>query len=520
MSIQSLSSRKKFIIMIGIMVGLLLAAIDSTIVATAMPKIISNLNGFEYYAWPFTAFLLTLTISMPLFGKLADLYGFKPTYIFGIIVFITASALCGISQGMIELIIFRGLQGIGGAILSSNSLAIIGLMYSAEQRAKYIGIAGAGAGLGSLLGPALGGFIVDNYSWRWIFYINVPIGIITLAIMLFALPNHKIVERGKKIDFWGVITLIIALIPMMLALTWGGSEYSWDSLQIISMFSFSALMLIIFVFIEIKAVEPILPLSIFRNAVYNFSVLEIFLSSVIMIGAALFLPLFVQGVIGKSASQSGAILTPLLVSMLIGSVISGFIVSKTGKYKLQSFIGFLVIGIGAFLLANMNVSTENSNVIIFMIVLGFGIGIVATIFNVTAQSSVTEDKMGVATSTVQFFKYSGQTIASSVFGTVLSSSLKNGLQDMNTGKLPEDIVKLLKDPNILSNTASVKSMASKLPNELLPDLSNIMIQMKQILSDSIHNVFVICIAISIFAAISVLFLKGIPIKQKNKDTAI
>ncbi len=519
MKIETLSKNRKILVMAGLMAGLLLAAIDGTIVATAMPKIIGSLDGFNYYAWPMTAFLLTLTISMPLFGKLADSYGFKPTYIFGVVIFLVGSVLCGLSQNMIELILFRGLQGIGGAILSSNSLAIIGILYPPDQRAKFIGIAGSAAGLGSIIGPALGGFITDSLSWRWIFYINIPVGFIALFIMIIALPAYVSDQERKKIDFLGAGALIIALVPLLLAFTWGGTEYDWNSFQIIGMFAFSVVMLAVFILIETKVKDPIIPLSLFRRPVFNFSALEMFLMAAIMMGVSIFIPLFVQGVVGKSASQSGAILTPLMLSMIVAALLSGIVISKTHRYKLQAMAGFAITGIGVLLLANMGVKTENSTVIINMIVVGFGLGIVMPIFNVTAQNSVAENQMGVVTSSIQLFKYLGQTISGSVLGTIMISTMTKGLSDMDMGNLPSNVAAVLKNPNSLSNSEALKAIMEKLPQALLPEFLKVIDEMKQILSDSIHQIFVICIVMAAVGIVSMIFMKEIPLVKASGEKA-
>lgn len=517
MKIETLSKNKKILVMAGLMFGLLLAAIDGTIVATAMPEIIGSLDGFSYYAWPMTAFLLTLTISMPLFGKLADSYGFKPTYIFGVIIFLVGSVLCGLSQNMIELILFRGLQGVGGAILSSNSLAIIGILYPPEQRAKFIGIAGSAAGLGSIIGPALGGFITDSLSWRWIFYINIPIGIIALFIMIIALPSYKPDQERKKIDFLGAGALIIALVPLLLAFTWGGTDYDWNSIQIIGMFVFSIAMIAAFLFFETKAEDPIIPLSLFHRSVFNYSAVETFLMAAIMMGVSIFVPLFVQGVVGKSASQSGAILTPLMLSMIVAAILSGTVISKTHRYKFQAIAGFAITGIGMLLLANMGVKTENSTVIINMIVVGFGLGIVMPIFNVTAQNSATERQMGVVTSSIQLFKYLGQTISGSVLGTILISTLTNSLNNMDTGSLPSNVAAVLKDPNSLSNSEALTTIMEKLPQTLLPEFLKAIDSMKQFLSDSIHQIFIICIFLVAIGIVSMIFMKEVPLAKASGE---
>jgi MFS family permease len=283
------------------------------------------------------------------------------------------------------------------------------------------------------------------------------------------------------------------------------------------MFVFSIAMLIAFLFIETKVDDPIIPLSLFHSSIFNYSAIEIFLMAAIMMGASIFIPLFVQGVVGKSASQSGAILTPLMLSMVVGAILSGFIISKTHRYKYQAIVGFAIMGIGALMLASMGVKTENSTVIINMIVMGFGLGIVMPIFNVTAQNSVTENQMGVATSSNQFFKYMGQTISGSVLGTVLTSSMTNGLKNMNTGNLPSNVATILKDPNTLSNSEALKTIMAKLPQTLLPEFIKVIDKMKQILSGSIHQVFIICIVLAAIGIVSMIFMKEIPLAKVSNE---
>lgn len=518
MTFTNLTKKNTILIMIGVMVSILLASLDSTIVTTAMPKIVSSLQGFDYYTWPMIAYLLCITISMPLFGKLADMYGFKPVYIFGIIVFFIGSALCGVSQNMMQLIFFRGFQGIGGAILISNSLAIIGVLFAPAERAKYVGIASSAGALASIVGPSLGGFITDNFSWRWVFYVNVPIAIIALIIIILVLPSHKAEER-KKVDYFGAVALIIALVPMLLAFTWAGKDYAWNSVQIIGMLIFSVVMLIVFAVIEMKAEDPIIPMTLFKNSVFNFSAIEMFLISAVMMGAAIFIPLFVQEVTGSSASKSGAILTPMMLSLIVGAMVSGVLVSKTNKYKLQAIIGFVIAVIGSVLLLNLKVDTSNSQIIIDMVILGFGIGIVMPIFSVTAQSAFPESQIGVVTSATQFFKSFGQTIASSILGTIMSTAVTNGLNGLDTTGLPASITSVLKNPNALSGGGdSMKSIAAKLPKEMLPRFMKLIEDIKGILSNSIHDVFVICVVMAILALVVVLFMKEIPL-SKTKNSA-
>ncbi|MDP4086316.1 MAG: MDR family MFS transporter [Bacillota bacterium] len=516
MTMTNLSKKQVVLIMVGLMFGILLASLDSTIVGTAMPKIIEALKGFDYYTWPVISYLLCITISMPLFGKLADIYGYKKIYVIGVVIFLAGSVLCGMSQNMIQLICFRGVQGIGGAVLISNTMAIIGVLFSPAERAKYMGFMGSAGALASIIGPTLGGYITDNLSWRWIFYVNVPVGIITLVIALFSLPEHEEGEAKKNIDFLGAAALIVSLIPMLLAFTWAGNKYDWSSVQIISMLVFSAIMLVIFGLIERKAEDPIIPLSLFKNSIFNISAIEMFLVNAVMMGASIFLPLFVQAVVGKSASKAGAIMTPMMLSLLVSAAVSGGVISKTQKYKIQSWIGYVITGIGAVMFSFLNESSSNSEIIMDMIVLGIGMGIVIPILSTAAQNAFSEKQMGVVTSGIQFFKLLGSTIASAVFGTVLNSSMKNGLESVKVDNLPTNITVILKNPSTISNPTVIQGIKAKLPKELLPIFGKMMEQIKHVLSNSIHDVFIICVGISVISLVSGFFLREIPLAKASK----
>lgn len=518
MSNTDMGKKRTALILIGVMIGILLASFDVSIVTTAMPQIIGSLNGFDYYTWPLISYLLCMTVVMPLFGKLADIYGFKRIYVFGIITFLIGSALCGMSQSMLQLVIFRGIQGIGGAILISNTLAIVGILFAPAERAKYIGIVSSMGALASIAGPFLGGYITDHLSWRWVFYVNVPIGLLALVVIILALPEHTVAKERKKIDYFGAAALVIALIPMLLAFTWGGNEYDWSSLPIIGMLVFSVIMLVVFAIIETKADDPIIPMALFRNSVFNFSALEMFLLNAVMIGAIIFLPLFVQSVIGSTASKSGAIVTPLMVSVIVGAVISGFIVSKTKKYKALAIIGCVITCIGSALLAFMGVETSSSQVIINMMVLGLGTGITVPIFTVATQNAFPENQLGVVTSSIQFFKSMGSTIASSVLGSIMGFTLNKGVQDLDIGKFSGNISGILTDPNTLTNIEVLNELKVQIPVEILPDFEKLMGQVKQIFANSLQDAFIICTVIAGAALLAIFFMKEIPLK-KGSDKA-
>lgn len=521
MDSTTLSKRRTILVIIGLMLAILLASLDSTIVSTAMPKIIENLNGFNYYTWPVIAYMLCITISMPLSGKLADIYGAKPVYIAGIVIFLVGSVLCGLSQSMMQLIVFRGLQGIGGAILISNTLTIAGLLFSPTDRAKYGGIISSVSAIAGIFGPLLGGSITDHFSWRGVFFVNVPIGLIALAIVIFVLPKVKLAREKTKIDIWGAALLIFGLVPLLLAFTWGRTTYAWNSFQIIGLFVLSAVMLACFALVERKAADPIMPLSLYRNVTFNFSAALMLLLNAVLIGASIFIPLFVQGVQGASASRSGIITTPMMLSSTLAMVLSGIIVSKTCKYKIQTIIGFAIMGVGTILLFLLGIGSSTSTAIVAMIVLGVGMGTVLPILSVIVQFAFPESQMGVATAGTQFFRFVGSTIASSILGTVLSTSMNTGLNNLNTGNLPSSVTELFRNnPNIMSNADAIGKIKAQLPQELLPDFNNLLDQTKQALSSSLHNVFVVFLIIAVIAMIISFFMKEIPIIKGTRQSGV
>lgn len=422
MSLQLLDKKRKGVILAGAMVGLLLAALDSNIVGTAMPKIIASLNGMELYSWPVTAYLLAMTIAIPLVGKLADSLGFKPVFLGGAFVFTVGSILCGLSRNMLQFILCRGLQGIGGAVLISNTIGLVGLLYPPAERAKYGGIVSSASGVASLLGPFLGGLITDHLNWRWVFFVNIPLGIAAFAIILGSFPSRQNERKAGQADYLGAAALVAALAPMLLAFTWGSGQFGWSSPWVIAMLGFSAVMFVLFGFIERKAGNPIIPLSLFRNHGFNTSAVEMFLLNAVLMGSILFIPLFLQGVKGASASSSGAIITPMLVSLILGVIVTGIVISKTCRYKALAVAGFAVMGACDLALSFFTAGTGSAVIVAVTLVMGIGIGIGMSIFNVAAQNLFPNGQIGTVNSAIQFSGRMGQTIASSALGAIVGAS--------------------------------------------------------------------------------------------------
>ncbi|GGM14192.1 MDR family MFS transporter [Deinococcus aerophilus] len=423
----------KILILIGTLLGLFLAALDQTIVATSLPRIVADLEGLNLYAWVTTAYLLASTAMVPIYGKLSDIYGRKPILMFGIVVFLIGSALCGMAGepwfgnlfggGMMQLIVFRGLQGLGAAALTSVAFAIIADIFAPAERGRYQGLFGAVFGLSSVIGPLLGGFLTDNVSWRWVFYVNLPIGLVALAFIFSKMPQLASGLK-PKIDYIGAVLVITFSVPLLLALTFGAeAAYGWTNPTVLALFAGAAASLIAFLFVESRHESPILPLTLFKNPTFAWGVLARFFIGAAFLGAILFLSLYLVNVQGVSATKAGTATIPLTMGLIAGSVLSGQLASRLGYYKNLILIGLALMMGGFYLLSTLNADTAYSTVILYMVILGLGIGPALPLFNLAIQNAVHRWEIGVATSAGQFFQQMGSTIGTAVFGAVLTSSL-------------------------------------------------------------------------------------------------
>jgi EmrB/QacA subfamily drug resistance transporter len=518
---ETLGRGRLFSILIGVILGMLLAALDQTIVGTALPHIVASLGGLDHYAWVVTAYLLASTVSIPIWGKLSDIYGRRTFFILGMIIFLVGSALAGTSQNMTQLIIYRGIQGLGAGAMMPIAMAIIGDLFPPAERGKWQGLIVAVFGLASIVGPTLGGWITDNWGWRWVFYVNMPVGVIAILTAGFVMPK-LVIRRQHIIDYLGVVTLVAGTVPLLLAFSWAGTQYAWGSWQIISLFSFSVVMLIIFFLVEMRATEPIISPQLFKNSIFTVSTIAMFLVSAGMFGAILYLPLFVQGVLGNTATDSGLVLTPLMLGFMFSSIVGGQLLSRTGRYKILAMIGFTIAAIGMFMLSRMTPNTSQGEVVRNMLVTGLGIGVMMSLFTIVVQNAFPYRQLGEVTASLTFFRSIGSTMGVAVMGTIMTNEFQNALQTNIPAILkrliPADRLAQLENPQLLlapDVVAKIQHSFAALGPQGLIIFKQLIEAIQKSLSTAITDVFFLGFILMVLGFISVLFLREIPLRKSH-----
>ena len=516
------SRRETLLTMLGVLMVMLLASLDQTIVSTAMPRVIADLHGFDRYTWVSTAYLLTSTVMVPIYGKLSDLFGRKPIFLFGVVVFLIGSALSGASQSMNQLIAFRALQGIGAGALMPIAIAIVGDLFTPRERGKWQGVTGGVWGLSAIIGPTLGGWITQNTSWRWVFYVNLPIGIAALLVLIFLMPTLRGRASQVSIDYVGAALLVVGTVPLLLGFTWAGSQYDWISPQIISMFSIAFIALASFIIYEVwlerQGGQPIIEPSLFKNSIFNVSTLITTIFGMALFGSIFFIPLYVQGVVGSSATSSGLILTPLMLTSVVGSIVSGQLVSRIGKYKWIAILGMVVSVVGVVLLVRLNVHSTNNDVLLAMLVLGLGLGIGMSLYTLIVQNAL-PTKIGQSTAALTFFRQIGGTIALAAMGSVMTAAylpaFHNALPTTLLHAVPAQYLAAFNNPQILLSPAAlaqIQSHAVAMGPQAVAMLHLIIEAVKVGLTQGIHNVFVLSLGLVIIGLFATFFLKEIPLK--------
>jgi EmrB/QacA subfamily drug resistance transporter len=516
---------KRGILIAGLLVAMLFAALDGTIVGTAMPRIVGELGGLGLMAWLTTAYMLSSTAVVPIAGKLADLVGRKSVYVTGLIIFIVGSALCGMADSMNQLIFFRALQGIGGGVMMPMAMIVIGDIFTGEQRAKWQGVFGGVFGLASIVGPQVGGWIVDSLNWRWVFYINLPVGVLAVILISIGLNNHR-AEGPVKLDIAGMFTMIAGVVSLLLALTFGGDKYAWTSWQIFSLFASAIVFFVSFVFIEKKASEPILPMHLFKHKTFVLLNGIAFFMSVGMFGAITFVPLFMQGIIGMSPTESGTMMFPMMLAMIIASILGGKLVQKIGV-RLQIIIGMLLVGTGAFLLSTMDVDTEKLTAMSFMAVFGFGLGFVNPVITLALQEIFPKSQLGVVTSSSQFFRQIGGTFGTTILGAVMNHHSKDLLNEKLVPlleKIPPQAHAMADRFEQMINTNPQGLYSAILNPETLKKIPPVMQQtlipvLKTTLVDALSNVFLYSLIFVGIGLLLSLFIGKIKISRNTRRTS-
>ncbi len=432
-------------VLAGLMLTLLLSALDQTIVSTALPKIIADLQGANLYIWPTTAYLLASTTMIPIVGKLSDLFGRKWFLVAGIVVFLVGSALSGASQTMYQLIAFRAFQGLGGGVLLSLVFTLVGDIFTPAERARWQGLFTAVFGLASVIGPAAGGFITDNFTWHWIFYVNLPIGALALTTILIWLPANISIRTAtatgraavRRIDIPGSLTAAGATILLLLGLTWGGNHtYDWSSPQVVGTLAGAAVLFLAFFVVERLAVEPILPLDLFRNQVFAVGALLALMIGMALLSVAIYLPLFVQGGLGQTATSSGVIVTPLSLGLAISAAIVGQLIALVGRYQIFAIVGAVILAGGVFLLTRMTLSTSLPEVTRNMVVIGLGLGMIQPVMTLAVQNAIPRTRLGVGTGAVTYLRSAGSTLGVAIVGAVEYSAYTSELAKRLPAKAP------------------------------------------------------------------------------------
>ncbi|HEX7000851.1 MAG TPA: MDR family MFS transporter [Trueperaceae bacterium] len=448
-----LTRREKLLAFGGILVVLFLTSLNLTVVGTALPRIIAELQGFKLYAWAFTAYSLSSTVTLPIYGKLSDIYGRKRILMFGILLFSAASALGGLAQSMPQLIVIRGLQGLGGGALISMAFSAIGDIFTPRERGAYQGFTGAVFGFSSVVGPLAGGLITDTIGWRWVFFVNVPIALIAMAVIMRYFPAPT--QRGSgRIDVVGSALLMLGIVPLLLALTWGGVDLPWTSLPILALFAASAALLGAFLWWQGRTANPVLDPELFQSRTFNVANVGGFLSGVGMFGAVIYLPLYIQGVQGGSAASSGFALTPLMLGMVVSSTVAGLMVSRTGRYRPFILAGLATITVGFLLNATMDTATPLLLTVAFSVLLGLGFGPTNSLFVLAVQNALPQSKLGTATSANMFFRQIGGTLGVAVFGAIVAATISAQVQGSlgpQLSDLPPAVVEEFNSPNLLTS---------------------------------------------------------------------
>ncbi len=525
----------RMLVLAGGLTAMLLAMLASTIVSTAMPRIATELNDLAHMSWIFTAYMLSSTVTVPIIGKLSDLFGRRVIYLAAIAGFVVSSAAAGFAESMFQLILCRAAQGVAAGALMVNTAAMIGDVFPPAERGKWQGVIGAIFGLASIAGPLVGGWITDSLSWRWVFWVNVPFGVMAFAVILVTLP--KLPPRATKpvIDYAGAALLALGLTPLLLSLVWGGSTYAWTSAPIWSLFGVGVVALVLFIWTEARASEPVLPLDLFKSGVFTISSAVVFASAMGMFGVLLFIPLYAQVVVGFSATNSGLILTPMVMGVVVASAIGGQLVSRTGRYRGIAVVGMLVTTLGMWLFTRITIDTTAMQLIIAMFVTGLGMGATMPVFGVVVQNAFPHSRLGVVTASSQLFRSIGGTVGAALFGGLLNARIADGLAPLATDPFLQRLGTLIPgagqgplNANAIQGVlgprgreainAALGRMPADVQAQVMPQMEHFLTEVRVVINDSVGDVFAGGALLMAFATVLAFFLPHVPM-QKSETSA-
>ena len=509
-----LNPRTKIVVLVALTGGMFFNTMNVSVVGPAMPKAVGDLGGLELFGWVFTAPLITSTLSIPVAGKLSDIYGRKPFFLAGLAIYILGNLLAGFSQDMIQLIVFRGITGIGQGLVTSMSFALIADLFPPRERGKWMGLNSVAMGFGSFLGPVAGGVLTDQFSWRGVFFINIPLGLATMLVFARALPGKERVTGKARIDYLGIALLTAAILPFLVAISLGGEQFAWRSVETVAMIGVSIVLFVLFLVREARTPDPILEISLFRRPFFALSAVVGLAGGFAMWSGFMFLPLYLQAVLDTSATQSGFVQIPMMLGLMVGGFVGGQLLSRTGRFQLLGVVGSGLMALAFALLWMMDTETGMGTIVRNMVLAGIGVGITLPVYLIAAQNAMPAQYLGVVTATITFCRQMGGAIGVAVIGSVLNNTLARAVisntPDEVKEALPPETLMKLQDPQLLLNSQTLIEIRGELvaTGPAGGALFDQMIDsLKLSLSDAISVTYLVCLAVAVLAIVVGLFMR-------------
>ena len=525
---RQFSRRTIALTLMGTMLVTFISTLDQTVVGTALPRIGADLQRFDLLAWVTAIYLLTMTVTIPIYGKLSDLFGRKPIFLGALVIFLIGSALSGFAQSMTQLIVFRGFQGIGAGGLESIAIAIVGDLFPPRERGRWIGITSSSYALASVVGPLVGGLLTDKISWRWVFYVNLPIGIIALFVLAFVMPTLRAPNKRIIIDAPGALLIVLAMVPLLLAFSWAGDSFAWLSWQSLGLFGSSLGLLALLVIYSLRQErlgrEPIVEPSMFKDVrVFSVSLLASMFVSIALLGSVYFLPVFLQSVAGVSATNSGLVLIPLALASIVGAVIGGQLITATGRYKWIALASTAMMVVGLLLLLRLDVHSTSRDIVMALLVLGPGVGSGLSLYTIAVQNAML-GRIGQATSAVVFFRQLGQSIGLVAIGTVVTTSyipaFHQALPSTLMQAMPSRLIKVFENPLVLTSPDIMTPIHAGFEHYGVQGsaaFNTVLTAVKLGLTESIHSAILLNLGLMLLTFVVVCFLKELPLRERKGE---